>query len=64
MKLTAPLPLLLALALLTGCSKTGAGIDACGPWKPIYVSKEDKFTEGTAKQILAHNLTGQKICKW
>ncbi len=55
---------LLAVVLLTGCAKTGAGIDACGPWKPIYVSKQDTFTDETAKQILAHNLTGQKVCKW
>jgi len=55
---------LLAVVLLTGCERVGAGIDACGPWKPIYVSKDDAFTDGTAKQILAHNLTGQKVCKW
>lgn len=40
--------------LLSACTQTG-GVDA---WvKPIYISKDDVLTEGTAKQILIHNET-------
>lgn len=30
----------------------------------IYVSGQDMLTDGTAKAILQHNVTGAKICGW
>jgi hypothetical protein len=51
------------LLLLSGCAP-GSGTDACGPWKPIYVSRHDVLTDGTARQVLAHNETGRRICGW
>lgn len=49
--------------LLTGCA-SGSGIDVCGAFRPIYPSSRDVLTEGTAEQVLAHNLTGKELCGW
>ena len=49
--------------LLTSCA-TGGGTDPCGPWRPILVSRQDVLTEGTARQVLAHNETGRRLCGW
>lgn len=38
--------------------------NGCAWAKPIYVSKADKLTDGTADQILAHNMTGSRLCGW
>lgn len=61
-----PTMLLLAiLILLPGCERDGpVATDPCGPWRPIRVSREDTFTADTARQVLAHNLTGQTLCHW
>jgi len=37
---------------------------ACRWTKPIYISKSDVLTDGTADQIVAHNETGAKRCGW
>lgn len=61
--------------LLASCVTAGAGKPqtACPPpdnramcaaFAPILVSKDDVLTDGTAKQILAHNLTGEVLCGW
>jgi len=43
---------------LSGCAAPG-GVDA---WvKPIYISKDDRLTEGTAKQVLIHNETLESL---
>ncbi|ARP89836.1 hypothetical protein CAL14_05645 [Bordetella genomosp. 9] len=40
-------------------------IDTGCTWaKPIYVDPADVLTDGTARQILAHNLAGAKNCGW
>lgn len=31
---------------------------------PIYINSQDVITDDTAKQILVHNKTGRKLCKW
>lgn len=61
MKLMALVPLM----LLGGCLN-GAGNEAdfCQVSSPIRPSIEDVFSDSTARQILAHNLTGDKICGW
>jgi len=43
---------------LSACTSTG-GVD--GWVKPIYISKDDRLTEGTAKQILVHNETLESL---
>lgn len=55
----------LVLALLTGCATSGAGTEgACAAFRPVYVSRADALTDGTAEQILAHNRTGATLCGW
>ncbi|OZI26725.1 hypothetical protein CAL26_05225 [Bordetella genomosp. 9] len=40
-------------------------IDTGCDWtKPIFVDKGDVLSDGTAKQILAHNLAGARNCGW
>jgi hypothetical protein len=61
----------LALLLLS-CATNGRGIDrepspvvidtACKWVNFIYISKSDVLTDGTARQILAHNETLAKNC--
>jgi kynureninase len=63
----APLMLPLLVLLLTSCGSIGRAIKpdtACLAFKPIYVSKSDVLTDGTARAILAHNETGAKKCGW
>lgn len=56
------------LILLVGCGTSGPATDtqalACTGWRPIFVSRQDNLTENTARQILAHNLTGKERCHW
>jgi hypothetical protein len=56
--------LLASLTLLGACAQSGAGTSACSGWKPIYVSRADVLTDGTARAILAHNETGRALCGW
>jgi len=49
--------------LLTSCA-TGGGTDPCGPWRPILVSRADVLTTETARQVLAHNEAGRRLCGW
>ena len=50
--------------LLSGCATVGPVTDGCAAWRPIYISRADSLTDGTAEQILAHNLTGARLCRW
>lgn len=57
--------LIVTIMLLSACAPSGAGSDSfCAVAKPIYIEDADMFTEATAREILAHNLTGEKICGW
>lgn len=60
-------PLLIVFAM-TGCATAKKndepGVDYCSTARAIYVSKNDGLTDGTARQVLEHNLTGQKLCGW
>jgi len=51
---------------LAGCAGDKPDIQltdtACTWVKPIYVNKNDKLTEKTSVQILAHDDKWQKIC--
>lgn len=69
--LKTPLLLLPLAVLLQSCGTTGAVTESpvivdngCKWARPIYVSKSDKLTDPTADQILAHNMTGQRLCGW
>lgn len=54
--------LLALLILLPSCAATGR-VD-CAAWRPITVEQADVLTAETARSILAHNLTGRRICGW
>lgn len=47
--------------LLSGCGLSG---NANSGFAPIYVSKDDQFTDATARQILQHNETGKELLGW
>ena len=50
----------------TGCAidRAAAVPDFCATARPIYISKTDTFSDQTARQVLAHNLTGARLCGW
>lgn len=59
--------LLLLVAALTSCNTIGLATKpetVCAAFKPILVSHADVLTPETADEILAHNLTGAKLCGW
>jgi hypothetical protein len=55
---------LASLTLLAGCASGGAGTSPCAGWQPILVSRADVLTDGTARQVLAHNEAGRSLCGW
>ena len=50
----------------SGCTPKLVAVksDPCAGWAPIYASKLDVLTDGTAKQILAHDLHGVQAGCW
>lgn len=58
--------MLAPIALLASCRAGPATEPSNGcEWvKPIYPSKDDSLTDGTARQILNHDETGKQICGW
>ena len=53
------------LILLAACAENGpATSDPCGPWRAIYVGKDDVLTSETARTLLSHNRTGATLCGW
>lgn len=50
-----------ALILLTSCESAGSGT-SCAWMRPIYISKDDVLTEGTARAILGHNEAWAAVC--
>jgi predicted small secreted protein len=69
------LTVLILATLLTACATNGRGINevieskpviidtGCKWIQPIYVSKKDVLTDGTARQILAHDEIWAKNCE-
>ena len=51
-----------ATCLMSGCATVTK--NSCDWAQPIRPSIEDHLTDGTARQILEHNLTGQAVCGW
>ena len=50
--------------LLAACATSGAATDGCEWSAPILVSQGDDLTDGTARQIIAHNESGAEVCGW
>lgn len=57
---------LLTVCAATGCATTNRAVqpDYCATAQPIYVGRDDVIGDATAREILEHNLTGQKLCGW
>jgi hypothetical protein len=58
---------MLVLTLPLASCKSGPATEpsnGCEWVRPIYPSKDDSLTDGTARQILNHNETGKDICGW
>lgn len=51
------------LILLSSCAGTGPAAE-CSAWRPILIGQDDRLSPETARSILAHNLTGRRICGW
>lgn len=57
--------LMLILAMFAAASTGGcATSDPCAGWRAIRPARADVLTDGTARQILAHNETGARVCGW
>lgn len=54
--------ILVLAGLLAACSTTAG--DFCFVSQPIRPSSSDSLTEGTARQVLAHNEYGARVCGW
>ncbi|EPK2688480.1 hypothetical protein MEE37_005461, partial [Klebsiella pneumoniae] len=51
--------------LLTGCViKQPQGLLFCETASPIYISRDDVLTQETKRQILAHDIVGERVCGW
>lgn len=51
--------------LLTGCViKQPQGLLFCEIASPIYISRDDALTQETKRQILAHDIVGERVCGW
>ena len=60
-----PMMLLLACLLAASVSACQNGVVTdCLTFEPICPSSQDVLTEGTARQILAHNERGEAVCNW
>lgn len=44
-----------------GAINAGCASGVCTGWSAIYVSPDDKLTDGTAKQILKHDEYGARL---
>lgn len=49
---------------IAGCATTTAPGDFCLVAKPIRPSVDDTVTDGTKRQIVAHNTYGARSCGW
>lgn len=57
-------PWLASLTLALASCATGPGTDPCAGWRPVLVSRADALTDGTARQVLAHNEQGRRLGCW
>lgn len=48
--------------LWLGACATGSAGSGCGWVRPVYVSPDDKLTEGTQRQILSGNEAWRAVC--
>ncbi|EGZ6860504.1 hypothetical protein CBR20_15815 [Cronobacter sakazakii] len=56
----------IASCMISGCviKAPKTGVLFCDGANPIFVSKDDFMTEQTEREILLHNMMGERLCKW
>lgn len=53
---------------MTACGATteikqeGTAVQICRQWQPLFPSRKDKLTDGTAAQIAGNNAANQQWC--
>lgn len=52
------------LMILLAVTLAGCATDPCDWARPILSSSADVVTEGTMRQIVAHNEKGERFCGW
>lgn len=53
------------IALIAGCGTSRSVWDSDCAWaEPIRPSRSDVLTDGTLRQIVAHNEVGARLCGW
>lgn len=58
------MPLTVSL-LLTGCViKQPQELLFCDIASPVYISRDDTLTQETKRQILTHDIIGERVCGW
>ena len=62
MKLKPALAALLTIMFISSCVSVGASKNNCSWIKPIFIEDKDKLTSATARTILLHNETWDKLC--
>ncbi|CAM9359644.1 Lipoprotein [Cronobacter sakazakii] len=58
--------LFIAICMTNGCviKPQPVGVLFCDVANPVYVSHNDFMTEETEREILTHNMLGERLCKW
>lgn len=51
-------------AILLAVTLAGCATDPCDWAQPILPSSTDVLTDGTKRQITAHNEKGERFCGW
>ena len=65
MKFATLIALILSAVLSAGCGIDPRDLrDDCDWAEPIRLSRADVLTDGTLKQIVAHNEIGTRLCGW
>jgi hypothetical protein len=41
-----------------------AGVLFCDAATPLYISRDDLMTEETEREVLFHNMIGERLCGW
>ena len=64
MKFLTQIVLILSAGLTAGCKDLRPLLSECDWADPIRPSLNDRFTDATLGQIVAHNELGEQICGW
>ena len=51
---------------ISGCviKPQSSGVLFCDAATPLYISRDDLMTEETEREVLFHNMIGERLCGW